>query len=79
MHETVLTTYVGSIAATRPVYGAGIGVRKAVSEGHGFLRLELRYDHLPEHVAKLGATDSFTFLAADLFSVKCGFDLLVVR
>lgn len=79
VHETVLTAYGSPITATRPVYGAGMGVRKAVSEGHGFVRVELRYDHLPERVTKLNAFDSFTFLATDMFSVKLGFDLLVAR
>jgi hypothetical protein len=79
VHETVLTAYGNSIRATRPVFGAGIGVRKPVSEGHGFVRVELRYDHLPERVTELNASDSFTFLATDRFSVKLGFDLLVAR
>lgn len=78
LHETVLTAYGTSITATRPVFGAGIGVRTPVSEGHGFVRVELRYDRVPERVAELGS-DSFTFPATDLFSVKLGFDLLVAR
>ena len=57
-----------SNSATRPVFGAGVGMRKSVSDGHGLIRLELRYDHLPE---------STTFVAVDMVSVKFGFDLLV--
>jgi hypothetical protein len=64
-------------SATRPVFGAGIGIRKAVSEGHGLLRAEVRYDHVPEHaeVVRPGATD--VFLATNMVSVKLGFDLVL--
>lgn len=79
VHETAFTAYAGSITATRPVFGAGIGVRKKVSDGHGFVRLELRYDHLPERATKLSPADNFTFPVTNLFSVKFGFDLLVAR
>jgi hypothetical protein len=82
VHETALTTYGSSFTATRPVFGAGIGVRKPVSDGHGLIRAELRYDHLPEHVTGLtpyDSFDSFTFPATDLFSVKLGFDLVVAH
>ncbi len=77
VHETVLTAYGSSISTTRPVFGAGIGVRRSVSDGHGLVRVELRYDHLPERVTELTPSDSFTFLATNMFSVKFGFDLLV--
>ncbi len=79
LHETVLTAYGASISATRAVFGGGFGVRKSVSDGHGFIRAELRFDHLAERVAPLGSADSYTFPATDLFSVKLGFDLLVAR
>lgn len=79
MHETALTAYGASITGTRPVYGAGVGGRKAVSDGHGFVRVELRYDHLPKHVVEPLSSVNFTFPATDLFSVKLGFDLLVAR
>lgn len=79
VYETALTVYGGSFNATRPVYGAGIGLRKPVSEGHGFIRAEFRYDHLPEHVTDLNPSDEFTFPATDQFSVKFGFDLVVAH
>jgi len=82
VHETALTVYGSSFTATRPVFGAGIGLRKPVSDGHGFVRAEFRYDHLPERVAGLtpyDSSDSFTFPATDLISVKLGFDLVVAH
>jgi hypothetical protein len=79
VHETALTVYGGSFIATRPVFGAGIGLRKPVSDGHGFVRAEFRYDHLPERVTGLSPSDNFTFPATDLFSVKLGFDLVVAH
>lgn len=82
VHETALTAYGSSFTATRPLFGAGIGLRKSVSDGHGFIRAEFRYDHLPERVVDLtpsDSSDSFTFLATDLFSAKLGFDLVVAR
>jgi hypothetical protein len=82
VHETALTAYGSSFTATRPVFGAGIGLRMPVSDGHGFLRAEFRYAHLPERVAGLtpnDSSDSFTFPATDLISVKLGFDLVVAH
>jgi len=79
VYETALTAYGGSFTATRPVFGAGIGLRKPVSDGHGFVRAEFRYDHLPERVTGLSPSDNFTFPATDLFSVKLGFDLVVAH
>ncbi len=79
VHETALTAYGGSLAATRPVFGAGIGLRKPVSDGHGFIRAEVRYDHLPERVTAPNSSANFTFPATDLFSVKLGFDLVVAH
>ena len=79
VHETALTAYGESFAATRPVFGAGIGLRKPVSDGHGFVRAEFRYDHLPERVTSLSPLDTFTFPATDMFSVKLGFDLVVAK
>ena len=79
VHESASTLSNSSITATRPVFGAGIGVRKSVSEGHGLVRVELRYDHLPERVKDLSPSETFTFPATDLFSVKLGFDLRVAR
>jgi hypothetical protein len=78
VYETALTAYGGSFNATRPVYGAGIGLRKQVSDGHGFVRAEFRYDHLPERVTGLSPSN-FTFPATGLFSVKFGFDLVVAH
>lgn len=79
VHETALTAYGGSFNATRPLYGAGIGLRKPVSDGHGFVRAEFRYDHLPERVAGTSLSGNFTFPATDQYSVKLGFDLLVAH
>ena len=67
------------VSATRPVVGTGIGVRKSVSDGHGQLRAELRYDYLPESKKVLSPTSSLTFPTTHMFSVKLGFDLLVAR
>ena len=50
-----------------------------MSDGHGLLRAELRYDHLPEHVKVLSPSETFFFPATNLSSVKLGFDLLVAR
>jgi hypothetical protein len=79
MRESASTSATSSVTGTRAVFGAGIGVRKPVSDGHGLLRIELRYDHLAEDVKELSPSETFTFLAADLFSVKLGFDLLLGR
>ena len=79
VYERASTLSNSSTTATRPVFGAGIGVRKSVSDGHGLLRLELRYDHLPEHIKELSPSETFTFFATNQFSVKFGFDLLVAH
>jgi hypothetical protein len=79
VYETALNAYGDSFAARRPVFGAGIGLRKPVSDGHGFVRAEFRYDHLPERVTGLSPSDNFTFPATNLFSVKLGFDLVVAH
>jgi hypothetical protein len=79
VYETALISFNSSIATTRPVLGAGIGVRKSVSDGHGLVRFELRYDHLPESVKKLSPSSTLTFFATHLFSIKLGFDLLLAR
>jgi hypothetical protein len=69
----------GPISETRPVYGAGIGARRFVSERHGIVRAEMRYDHMPEVVKEQGPASTVTFLATDQFSLKLGFDLLLTR
>jgi len=79
VYTTVPTSFTSSISATRTVFGAGIGVRKSISEDHGLLRVELRFDHVPKYTKEESPSSSFTFLAADLYSVKLGFDLLVAR
>jgi len=79
IYETALTAYGGSFNATRPVFGAGIGLRKPVSDSHGFVRAELRYDQMPKRVTGLSPSDNFTFPATELFSVKLGFDLVVAH
>lgn len=79
VHETALSAYGGSFTVTRPVFGAGIGLRRPVSDGHGFIRAEFRYDHLPERVTDMSPYDDFTFPATDLLSIKLGFDLVVAH
>ncbi len=76
-HETM--PIVGSVSETRPAFGAGLGVRKSVSDGHGLVRVELRYDHLPKVEKVLSPSNTAVFFARDMFSVKLGFDLLVAR
>ena len=78
-HFRVDDLFAGSVAATRPVFGGGIGVRKPVSDGHGLVRVELRYDRLPKRVKVLDPFTTITFLATNMLSVKLGFDLLVRR
>ena len=77
--ETASISPTRTVTGTRPVFGVGIGVRKSVSDDHGFVRVELRYDHLSESVKELGPGNTFTFPATDLFSVKLGFDLVIAR
>lgn len=79
VHESADTSPNNPISATRPVFGAGIGARKSVSDGHGLVRLELRYDRLSEQSKVLSPSSTFTFPATNMFSVKFGFDLLVAR
>lgn len=67
------------VSATRPLFGAGIGVRRSVSDDHGFVRAELRYGYVPELTRELSPTSRVAFLAAHQFSVKLGFDLIVSR
>jgi len=69
----------GTVTATRPVFGAGVGVRKPVSDGHGFVRVELRYDRLAESKKELSPFRTIVFPSIHLFSVKLGFDLVVAR
>ena len=68
-----------SASGTRLAVGAGIGVRTSVSDGHGFLRAELRYDHFARSEEQEGPTGSAVFLEANQFAVKLGFDLIVAR
>jgi hypothetical protein len=67
------------ITGTRPVYGAGIGVRKSVSDHHGLVRAEFRYDYLPKWEKRLDAYDTVSYAASNQLSVKLGFDLLLSR
>lgn len=55
-----------SPSATSGLLGGGLGVRFRVSEGHGSLRAEARYD-------RLGESDRLH--EASLFGVRLGFDL----
>jgi hypothetical protein len=52
---------------TDPLFGLGLGMRHKVSEGHGAVRGELRYD-------RLNASDDE---AIDSFSLKVGVDLWI--
>jgi hypothetical protein len=79
VYERASSSFTGSPTGTRPVFGAGIGVRKSVSDGHGLVRVELRYDHLSELVKVVSPFETFIFPATDMFSVKLGFDLLLAR
>ena len=60
-----------STGATSFTYGGGVGFGTKVSEGHGRIRGELRYDRLNE------GKDSGTTLidAANLYQFLLGFDL----
>lgn len=53
---------------TDPMLGLGLGVRRMVSEGHGALRAEARYDRL------LGGDTSIDL---NSFALKLGFDLWI--
>jgi opacity protein-like surface antigen len=66
-----------TITGTRPVFGVGAGVRRSVSDHHGLMRLELRYDHLQEWKKRIDTFTTLTRLASDQLSVKLGFDLLL--
>jgi hypothetical protein len=77
-HESV-TFSSESASGTRLAVGAGIGVRTPVSDGHGFLRAEVRFDHFEKSEKELGPGSSLIFLEANQFSLKLGFDLVVAR
>lgn len=53
-------------SSTSGLFGAGLGTRFRVAEGHGSLRAELRYDRLGE---------SARVAEADMFGIRFGFDL----
>lgn len=67
-------SYYLDLDITRPVFGAGVGARYKLSKGHGFLRGEVRYDRLPEKEVFDGPAP-----AADIVSIKLGFDLLLAE
>jgi hypothetical protein len=77
-YETAFISWDDKVNATRSVIGAGVGMRKSVSDGHGLVRIEFRYDHLFE-VDKTNTFGTTTFPGTDLFSVKLGFDLLIAK
>lgn len=80
LHETAFITYGASYVVTRPVFGAGAGARRSVSDGHGSVRIELRYDRVPKRTTSLksySSADDFVFPTTDMLSVKLGFDLFV--
>lgn len=60
------------LSATRALLGAGIGIKHQVAAGHGCLRLEARYDHLPKVESSAG-----DFLALDAIGARAGFDLVL--
>jgi hypothetical protein len=68
-----------SVGATRPTFGGGVGVRKSVSKGQGFLRAEVQYGYLPENDKKQDPSSTVIFLETNEFSVKLGFDLVLSR
>lgn len=73
-HETGFAS-----SATRPVLGGGLGVRRSVSDAHGFIRAELRYDYLPERERAVTSFTTDLYPATNLFSIKLGFDLLLTH
>lgn len=79
VREAVLTAYGDGFSTTRPVFGGGLGVRRAVSEGHGFIREEFHYEQLPARTIGPSKSYEFTFPATNLYSLKLGFDLQVAR
>lgn len=78
VYDSVPVSFDESRSVTRPVVGAGLGMRKSVSEGHGLIRVELRYDHKPKHEID-EPQGAFIFPGTDMYSVKFGFDLFVAQ
>ena len=61
------------IGVTQTLVGAGIGVRHRVAAGHGYIRGELRYDHVNK-------TDTKEFILPESsFGVRVGCDLLLSK
>jgi hypothetical protein len=71
-HESALGL---DLSSSRPIFGVGAGLRKPVSNAHGFIRGEVRYDHIPDDEEEISPGNVFTFPTTDLLSVKLGFDL----
>lgn len=68
-----VSTPVGDIesSATSFMYGAGVGIRHKMGNGHGTLRAEVRYDMAGE-----GEDDGVTVIPeSSAFGIKLGFDL----
>ena len=68
-----VSTPLGDIetSATSMMYGAGVGIRHKMGNGHGTLRAEVRYDLVSE-----GEDDGVTVIdEASAFGIKLGFDL----
>jgi len=61
----------GSISAVSAVFGAGLGARTKLQNGHGAFRIEARVDHVSE--GKDRGTE--VIAPATLFGVKGGFDI----
>ena len=61
----------GSISALSAVFGAGLGARTKLQNGHGAFRIEARVDHIGE--GKDRGTQVIE--SATLFGLKAGFDI----
>lgn len=59
---------------TRPLIGGAVGMRRKISEGHGLVRVELRYAHFLNNPEGTGV-----YLPEHVISLRLGADLLVTR
>ena len=62
---------IGSTSAVSAVFGAGLGLRAKLANGHGALRVEARVDHIS--AGKDRGTEVIS--PATLFGLKGGFDI----
>ena len=63
----------GGFSAGGAVFGAGLGIRTKLQNGHGAFRIEARVDHMTEGRDK----GTIVIDEATLFGLKAGFDLWV--